>query len=89
MPSINFIRVVDGKVDRKGNAPAEDFYEMKRQDPRYRLDDGRPLAPLPVPKLPEPAPVTVPSLEELTDAIIKFAAGDGSGIDAIKAKRKG
>lgn len=89
--SVAFIRkLADGRVVEKGTAQDEaSFAELQQRAPgEYRLDLGdTPLSPIPAPALPIPTLSTAPSIEELTDALLKFADGDRSGLNAIRARR--
>jgi hypothetical protein len=89
---INYIRKVGSKVIEKGTCNAwEDIAHLTEAHPgEYREDDGTTqLSPISVPQQTRAAtdPNAV-SIEELTDAVIKLAAGDSSAVDGIALRRK-
>lgn len=89
---INYIRKVKGKVVEKGQCNAwEDIAHLRKAHPRqYSKDDGTTqLSPPSAPVLPQSAvDPNVVTVEELTDAVIKLAAGDPSAVDTIALRRK-
>jgi hypothetical protein len=91
--SVAFIRkLADGRVVEKGTAQDEaSFAELQQRAPgEYRIDLGdTPLSPIPAPVLPpQPQRNNYPSVEELTDALLKHLDGDVSAFTAIRAKLK-
>lgn len=92
---INYIRKVGGKVIEKGVCNSwDDMAPLVEAHPgEYKEDDGTTqLSPIPTPQTvrkaaagPDPNAVSV---EELTDAVIKLAAGDSSAVDGIALRRK-
>ncbi len=89
---VNYIRkLADGTVTEKGSCPEESWEALKKMAPKeYKLDDGNTqLSPIKPSVL--PAPVVDPNMvtvEELTDAVLKFADGDRSALSAIALRRK-
>jgi hypothetical protein len=86
MSRIQFIRKENGRIVEKGEVPAADFELMKKRKPGYEIDTkNTPLTPLDPVVVPEVEPTGYPSLEQLTDAVLKLADGDRKPIDNIKA----
>jgi len=89
MSRVAIIRVVSGRVtERHERIAPEHVAELIARAPgEYRVDeDNTPLTPLPAPVLPPPVLNNFPGIEELTDAILRFADGDRSGLNAIRAR---
>ena len=86
----HYIRRDGNRVIERGNgATPEWLAERNKLFPgQYLTDDGTTAL---TPPVPPPPPVLVPndypSVEELTDAFLKFADGDRSGLNAIRARR--
>lgn len=91
---IHYIRKVGSKVVEKGTCNNwQDIAHLIEAHPgEYKEDDGTtPLSPIPTPKQTAAATAVDPnaiSIEELTDAVIKLAAGDTSAVDGIALRRK-
>lgn len=86
MNRVYFIRRVGGRVVERGNAREDDYLLLKKGKTGYALDDGTTPLDLPPPIVfPEPEPTGYPTIEKLTDAVLKLADGDRGPLDAIKA----
>ena len=89
---IRFIRkLADGRVVEKGSCPPGSWEELKSRQPGEYFIDPRgdtPLSPIPAPALPQPKQNNYPSVEELTDALLKHLDGDVSAFAAIRARLK-
>jgi len=89
MTGATVIRVADGRVtERHERVSPEALPELLERAPgEYRVDIGNtPLSPLPPPVLPLPVLNKYPSVEELTDALLKHLDGDVSAFAAIRTK---
>ena len=88
--SIRYIRRVNGRVVEKGSCPADNWEAFKAQAPAELFEDANnePMAPAPAPTLPPVLASRYPSVEELTDALLKHLDGDVSAFTAIRAKLK-
>jgi len=92
MEKINFIRRQNGVVTQKGYTNAEGLAAMQALRPGEYFAEApgvsTPLPPMKRPDLPTPQPSPYPSVEELTDALLKHLDGDVSAFTAIRAKLK-
>ena len=89
--NVRFIRRVNGDVVQKGTTDYDALMAMSARHPgEYFMVDANDTSEVvrpKVPDLPVPEPSAEPSLEELTEAVIKLSKGDRSAIDAIDIRR--